>query len=100
MPREWEAIHRNEPLRREITELMLMASDLNIIDWVKPEATRPRALSWDKTKRTTAKVNLTDDAIALRNIPQSFAIASSVTNSELAKTCINTTLAIVIRHRN
>jgi hypothetical protein len=56
VPREWEAIHRNEPLRREITELMLMASDLNIIDWVKPEATRPRALSWDKTKRTTAKV--------------------------------------------
>jgi hypothetical protein len=55
VPREWEAIHRNEPLRREITELMLMASDLNIIDWVKPEATRPRALSWDKTKRTTAK---------------------------------------------
>ena len=57
MPREWEAIHRNEPLRREITELMLMASDLNIIDWVKPEAARPRALSWDKTKRTTAKVS-------------------------------------------
>ncbi len=56
MPRDWEAIHRNEPLRREITELMLMASDLNIIDWVKPEAARPRALSWDKTKRTTAKV--------------------------------------------
>jgi hypothetical protein len=56
VPRDWEAIHRNEPLRREITELMLMASDLNIIDWVKPEAARPRALSWDKTKRTTAKV--------------------------------------------